>query len=92
MGASWTSTRTPISKHPRPKADGTLSSVTAIFRARTVQSPTEKAKKELNKYNAFKHSIYLPKMKPKKVLGAIDVNGYPKAPYELGPVVSGVWR
>ena len=28
-------------------------------------------------------------MEPKKVLGAIDVNGYPKAPYELGPVVSG---
>ena len=40
MSASWTSTRTPISKHPRLKVDGTLSySVTAIFgfRVRTVQ-------------------------------------------------------
>ena len=56
------------------------------------ESPTEKAKKELKKYNTFKHSIsiYLPKMEPKKVLGAIDNNGHPKAPvYGLGPVVSG---
>ena len=37
MSASWTSTWTPICKHPRLKADGTLLSVTAIFRARRVQ-------------------------------------------------------
>jgi len=55
------------------------------------ESPTEKAKNELKKYyNTFEHSIYLPKMEPKKVLGAIDNNGHPKAPvYGLVPVVSG---
>ena len=54
------------------------------------ESPTEKAKKELKKYNTFEHSIYQPKIEPKKVLGAIDNNEHPKAPvYGLVPVVSG---
>ena len=54
------------------------------------ESPTEKAKKDLKKYNTFKHSIYRPKMEPKKAVGAIDNNGHPKVPvYGLGPVVSG---
>ena len=52
------------------------------------ESPTEKAKNELKKYyNTFEHSIYLPKMEPKNVLGALDNNGHPKAPvYGLVPV------
>ena len=52
-------------------------------------SPSEKAEKEFKKYCLYKHSLYQPKMEPKKVLSAIDENGQPKEPvYELGPVLA----
>ena len=53
-------------------------------------NPTEKAEKEWKRYTRFKQGVYQPKMKPMKVLGAIDGNGNPKEPiYGLGPVASG---